>query len=308
MVKKMDVNDMIFLVGDNPFHNISHFSQDRARIRDKKATTPKHATDLIECSLVHGADGFMFSVSNTTLSILSELRKRNSIHRLSLYAIVPYATEYIQLSTQVGGIPNLAKKIIGNIILSKNLKTMLTGSIGFLKSDPVALLKTYLTYEINRIKASAGKRALIDCLILHEVLTDLGIALNFDWLFKSYIQIAKNKGITPGFNTVNSAYLIQKFFDWGIDTSEIALVSPFNKIGFQMSPSKEVCEKALTRLSKPNLIAISVLAAGYLTPTEAIEYLATLPNLRGVAVGVSKEKHAVETFKLLNKILKHNLM
>lgn len=301
----MNSNDLIFLVGDNPFHNISHFSQDRARIRDKKTTTPEHATDLLEYSIANGADGFMFSVSDTTLSILSELRKRNSIHRLSLYAIVPYASDYVQLSTQVGGIPNLAKKIIGDMILSKSLSSMLTGSIGFLKSDPVALLKTYVTYEINRIKSSAGKRARIDCLILHEVLTDLGMALDFDWLFKSYIQIVKKKGITPGFNTINSACLIQKFSDWGIDASEIVLVSPFNKIGFQMSPSKEGCEKALARLSKPNLIAISVLAAGYLKPTEAIEYLATLPNLRGVAVGVSKEKHAVETFKLLNKILKN---
>ena len=77
----------------------------------------------------------------------------------------------------------------------------------------------------------------------------------------------------------------------------------FNKVGFQMVPSKKECEKALAQLPKPNVLAISILAAGYLKPPEAIDYIAQLPNIKGVAVGVSKEKHANETFKLLREKL-----
>ncbi|MCD6431683.1 hypothetical protein J7L33_03140, partial [Candidatus Bathyarchaeota archaeon] len=66
---------------------------------------------------------------------------------------------------------------------------------------------------------------------------------------------------------------------------------------------REGCERALAELSKPNVLAISILAAGYLKPKEAIDYIAQLPNIKGVAVGVSKEKHARETFKLLNEKL-----
>jgi hypothetical protein len=50
------------------------------------------------------------------------------------------------------------------------------------------------------------------------------------------------------------------------------------------------------------VIAISILAAGYLSPSDAIDYIATLPNIKGVAVGVSKEKHAQETFKFLKAL------
>jgi hypothetical protein len=50
-------------------------------------------------------------------------------------------------------------------------------------------------------------------------------------------------------------------------------------------------------------LAISVLAAGYLKPEEAIDYIAGLPNIKGIAVGVSKEKHAYETFRLLREKL-----
>jgi hypothetical protein len=46
------------------------------------------------------------------------------------------------------------------------------------------------------------------------------------------------------------------------------------------------------------LIAISILAAGYLKLDDAMEYIASLPNVKGAAVGVSKEKHARETFRL----------
>jgi len=70
-----------------------------------------------------------------------------------------------------------------------------------------------------------------------------------------------------------------------------------------MVPSKIECEKALADIPEPVVLAISILAAGYLSPSEAISYVATLPNVKGVAVGVSKEKHARETFRLLREKL-----
>lgn len=65
-----------------------------------------------------------------------------------------------------------------------------------------------------------------------------------------------------------------------------------------MMPSIEACEKALSMVPEPVVIGVSVLAAGYISPREAAEYIAALPNIKGVAVGVSKESHARETFSL----------
>jgi hypothetical protein len=69
-----------------------------------------------------------------------------------------------------------------------------------------------------------------------------------------------------------------------------------------MNPSREECEKALVDVGAPSIIAMSILAAGYLKPLEAINYIKTLPNLKGLVVGVSKEHHARETFKLLKEL------
>jgi hypothetical protein len=96
---------------------------------------------------------------------------------------------------------------------------------------------------------------------------------------------------------------VKKFREWNINLEETVIAAPFNKIGFQMNPSREECEKVLADMPKPNVLAISILAAGYLKPKEAIDYIANLPNIKGVAVGVSKESHAYETFKLIREKL-----
>jgi hypothetical protein len=289
----------VLLVGDNPFHNISHLSQERTRLRDETLAYPKHAANLIKLSVENGANGFMFSVSETTLSILKEFHEEGKDERLGLYAIVPYAYEYVKLATQLGGITGLATHIAKKIVTSGNIGAIATGFKGIARTDPISLMETYLTYEICRIKSSAGKHANMQSILLHEVITDMTLALSLDWFFKAYINFMSKLKVTPGFNTGNFAYLVKKFREWNIDLNNIAIATPFNKVGFQMIPSKTECEKTLESLPEPIVIAISILAAGYLNPTEAIDYIATLPNIEGVAVGVSKESHARETFRLL---------
>ncbi len=106
-------------------------------------------------------------------------------------------------------------------------------------------------------------------------------------------------GIEPGFETRNFSYLVNKFKEWGIGFNGLVLAAPFNKIGFYMNPSKDECEKSLTDVSGSTVIMMSILAAGYLNPGEAIAYVRELSNANAVVVGVSNEKQARETFKLL---------
>jgi hypothetical protein len=137
--------------------------------------------------------------------------------------------------------------------------------------------------------------------LLHEIITDMALALNLDWIFKTHIEFMLKKGIKPGFETRNFAFLVNKFKNWNIDFKNVVIATPFNAVGFQMNPSREECEKALVDVRAPSIIAMSILAAGYLKPLEAVNYIKTLPNLKGVVVGVSKENHARETFKLLKE-------
>jgi len=114
----MNKQKIELIVGDNAFHGISHLSQERARCRlkNENPSNLNFATELVKLSLENGATGFMFSVSETTLSILKGLNQTNK--KVDLYAIVPYAYEYVRLATKVGGIPGLAKNISKKILFS----------------------------------------------------------------------------------------------------------------------------------------------------------------------------------------------
>lgn len=289
----------VLLVGDNPFHGISHLSQERAISRDNELANPSYAAELVKISLENGADGFMFTVSETTLSILRIISRSEVYHHCQLHAIVPYSYEFVRLAVAAGGIPGLGKKIGQQILWSRNYKSILFGLKGLLQTDPPSFLKSYLSYEISRIKSAAGRECTLSCIFLHELITDMALVLNLDWLIKAHIDFMIESGIKPGFHTHNLAYLVKKFHEWGIDFKELAITTQFNRLGFQMCPSREVCEEALARIPEAEVVAYGILASGYLRLPEAIEYVKGLPNIDGLAVGVSKRSHASETFRLL---------
>ncbi len=296
-------SDRLLLVGDNPFHNISHLSQERARARTEDPSNPKYASHLILTAMQNGANGFTFSVSETTLAILKELQANDSLSHLRLFPVVPYAFEYVRLATQLGGIPGLAKKFAADTVKSGNIKAIGSGLKGVITTDPKALMKTYLAYELDRIKSSVDTKVNVESVLLHQLITDMALALDLDEIFKEYINFLSSRKITPGFNTGNFAYFVSKFKEWKLDLNKVLILAPFNKVGFQMTPSIEECEKALSFLPSPAVIAMSVLASGSVKPKEAAEYIAGLPNVRGVALGVSKQSQAHDTFQLFKQSL-----
>jgi hypothetical protein len=291
----MSKQQLKLLVGDNAFHGISHLSQQRARERSitNDPSNTEYATQLVKLSLQNGASGFMFSVSEKTLTILEALNQEKP----ELYAIVPYAFEYVRLATRIGGISGLAKKVARDIIFSKNVITIAPSVLGLLRADPRAFLRIYLIYEISRIKSAAGKDANLKSVLLHEVITDMALALNLDWFFKYYIKFFSKSKTRPGFETRNFPFLVQKFKEWHIDLNNLIITSSFNKIGFQMNPSQAECEKTLKEIPQAEIIAMSILAAGYLGPFDAAQYIAKLSNVSHIVVGVSNERQASETFK-----------
>ncbi len=293
----------VLLVGDNPFHNISHLSQERAIARGDDISRPDYAAGLVGTALENGADGFMFSVSETTLEILKQVSKKNLNKQIQIYAIVPYAFEFVRLAVTRGGIPALTKKIGMEIVVSGNLGAMWHGAKGILGTYPSSLLKSYLAYEESRIKSAGGKQSKLASLFLHEVVTDMALALNMEWVFRTHIEFMLRRGIKPGFQTHNFACLVQKLGEWGIDSSKIAIAAQFNSLGFWMCPSREGCEEALRKVPGTEVIAYGILASGYLGVLEAVEYIRKLPELNGLAVGVSKEHHAKKTFKQISDAL-----
>ena len=294
----MPESEKLLLVGDNPFLGISHLSEDRARARGDQIGHAEYAAELILSSIKSGANGFMFSVSESTLSALKIVCEKNDNKSIGLHAIVPYAYEYVRMATHLGTL-GLGKKLAKQVFLSGNFRTMVYGLVGVAGMDPVALMKTYISYEKSRIMPCLKKKQKLTAILLHEVITDMVLAMDLEKFTKSYVRFVSDLGIKPGFETRNFPYLVNKFKEWDIDFSQIELVSSFNKVGFQMNPTQANCEEALASIPECDVIAMSVLAAGYIRLPEAADYIKGLSNLKGLVVGVSKEKHAFETFSFL---------
>jgi hypothetical protein len=302
----------MLLVGDNPFHGISHLSQDRVRARGESITRAEHAAEVVKTALANGSEGFMFSVSDTTLSILRLLRGEYSGNQFILCPIIPYAYSYVRSAVQTGGTTGLAKQFIKNVLLSLNFSAAYYALKGIVRSDPIGLLQSLVSFEISRVKSSVGKAGRIYCVYLHEILTDMAIALDLKGMVTSYIDtVSKYDGggskILAGFETRNFPMLVKKLKEWGIDLHTISITAPFNSVGFQMSPGKEACETTLKLNPELNVIAMSIMAAGFLSLKDAVRYIDSLEGLKGIVLGVSSVSHARESFQYLNETFSSQL-
>lgn len=293
----MNGDRKLLLVGDNPFLGVSHLSQERARERDPEVTGATLAADLLTTSLDNEADGFLFSVSDLALEMLGTLRQRGRSADSALFAIAPWSFEYVRAAVRLGGIPGLAKEVGGRIVRSRNFYSVFSGVGAAARNDVASMFKAYMSYEISRVRAAAGREARLASVLLHEVVGDMALGLGLDWMFRAHIEANRRAGTQPGYNTRNLPLLATRFREWGIPLEGSVIAAPFNAEGFQMTPSKEACEATLAELDGSDVIAFSILAAGHLDYSEALRYIADLPNLRGVAVGISKPRHAQSTFR-----------
>ncbi len=287
------------IVGDNPFHGISHLSQERSRARNAEVTNPKDASEIVLASIRHGAGGFMFSVSATTLSILEELQKTDGGRDVNLYPIIPYAYEQVRESV-AKGTGGLASSMLRKVVMHGGIGSASSAVYGAVVGDLGAIVSAYLRYEFKRLTRKSAK-GIVKSIFLHEVVTDMALALEMDDLFREYYEVALKLGVMPGFETRNFARLARRLRNLAMPTEKIAFAAPFNTLGYQMSPSREECEKELLNLENGNVFAFSVLAGGYLTLADAQAYIKGLPNIRGVVIGASSKDQAVEAFSNFNK-------
>ena len=134
---------------------------------------------------------------------------------------------------------------------------------------------------------------------LHNALSDMVAGLKMADIAHFFSKhIVEKYQVAPGFCTLNSPLLTNFLKDVKIENP--LLMAPFNPIGFQMNPSRETAEKVLKKIPS-RMIAMSTLAAGYVKPKEAYEYISTLTEINSVIVGASSQEHIVENFKLLRK-------
>ena len=292
---KDDLLDRIIL-GHNQFFGINHMSSEKGIVREKYFNDISNIIDLIKYAHCEGAGGLMLSTHERAREIAKALRKDAELaNNLNLYILLPYMAKYVRKANE-RGLVNMMFETLESAGWSERLRIGLKGGIGVLKQDPFSIIKAMIDIELLPFKGLN-----IKAVFLHNSLTDLACGLGLSEVIKFFNEyILKKHNTSPAFCTLSSGLAMKYFHEIGME--DPIVMAPFNPAGFQMSPSKETCEEVLHKVPA-KVIAMSVLAAGYVRPQEAYAYLATLPEIKSVIVGASSKRHIDEIFELL-KILK----
>ena len=285
------------LLGDSGFIGTDSLTQDRTA-ESLAQLDPEKAMHVMRIAFSTGADGFVFYTHPTNLAVLKLLSSLDEVS-FDMYPLFPYAPELVRDVDEKGTVGMIMDRI-KSLALAGKVKSLFDGGLAALTTDPVGMLKMSLEAEVGSFLRAAPPRARLKGIFLHDLIVDLSVALGLEDVIATHISIAADKyKVKPGLATKNFPRLVRFLEKNNISPGGTMIMTPFNKLGFQMNPSREACEETLASRSYLDVVATGVLSAGILDLETALAYIKKVKNLRSVTVGVSREEHARTTFKAL---------
>jgi len=281
------------ILGHNQFYGISHMSLERGEKRRKFFEDVERVREIIDFTSELGIDGLMLSTHDNVTSIIQMISKDK---KYRYYPLLPYVRKYLNLYNLLGYF-GLFMNIMSRSTLKQKVKFSLRIANPFQKII-FKLIRCMIDIELQPFQKEE-----VRAVFLHNILTDFLVALKQEEIIREYIKYMQHLGLEPAFCTLNFPSLVQILNS--MDVESPLVMAPFNKVGYQMNPSREACEDMLKKNPDYRVIAMSTLASGYLGPQEAYEYIfSAIPQIYGVVVGVSSKKHAEETFSVLSQFIK----
>lgn len=282
------------VLGHNPFFGVDHLSQAKAAERDVKFQAVDGILEMVRFARDKGVRGMMMSTHPRANLVADALRGDPPLlDSLNIYPLLPYIAKYVRESNEKG-LVNVVLDQVKGAGVGQTLSMFTRGGLAVLRKDVQEILRTLIQVELLPFRDLRVK-----AVFLHDALTDMGLALEMRGIFELYLEeIAKRYEAEPAFATKNLPMLAEKFGAWGFEKPLV--LTHFNKVGFNMNPSRQACERCLAE-SDVQIMTMGSLASGYLKPDEAYHYLFGLPRMDSVVVGVSTRAHAEDTFAAIDR-------
>lgn len=284
------------LLGHNQFFGVNHLEAGAGNEKAIYFSDVRRIMDVIRFARENGVNAMMMSTHERALLVAEEIRKDPDLRaNFRIHLLIPYVAKYIKLANEKG-LVTVVTDALGSASLTEKLGTLWSGGLGALTGDANKILTTLIDFEVGPFRDLN-----LGSIVLHDVLADLALGLDMAEVFATFDRHVREKyGTLPGFGTKNLPRMMALLDRAGV--VDPFVMAAINKKGFWTNPSLARCEETL-RTRKLRLLAMSTLAAGYLKPDEAYEYLFGLPNVASVVVGVSSRHHAVETFGAIRRQL-----
>lgn len=281
------------ILGHNQFFGVNHLAAQTGNQKEAYFSDVSRIVALLHFCREQEVKAMMMSTHERAIAIAEALQKEGMLKDTNIYLLLPYAAKYVKQANEKGLI-NIVTDSLGGTGLQEKMSMFFRGALGFVSKDMQKILTAMIDFEM-----APFRRLNLRAVFLHDVLTDLALGWEAPQvleLFASHVQ-EKYQAI-PAFCTKNLPRLVALLEKTGIKNPLI--MASINKIGYQVNPSREAFETCLQE-KQLRLLAMSTLAAGYLKPREAYEYIFSLPRVDSVVVGVSTREHALEAFSEIRR-------
>ena len=288
------IDKIIF--GDNQFFGINHRSQDKAEELLKRFSDVHNILKVYDDAFDCGIKAVMLNSNDRAEEICQYFRDhKDKYGDIAWYPSVPYPHKYADMVNEMGILPAISEVLFKGNSAGGILNMIGKGTMAVLTKDAMRMMEMLLDVEFKIYRGLNVK-----VFFLLNPITDLLLGYNIKDVFEHYCEYVRKKyKVTPGFITLNMPYLKSKLTEWGIE--DVVICSSINKAGFNMFPSKEAYEKAIAE-NNPNkyqLMAMSPLASGSITPQESFDYINNM-NLQSVVFGASSKAHIQSSYDLIN--------
>jgi hypothetical protein len=280
------------LFGDNQFFAVSHLSDEKSRAQSIRFKDNSAIIEVLDQVIDLGINTFMCTTHDRISGICDHIRNNQERYKnFKIYPCMPYAHKYANAVTELGIMGALKQYLPGNIF-----STMAKGGLAYVKKDFASMMELLIDAEMKMFKGISTP-----VIFIQNVLVDMVLGLGMYEVFAEYdAYIRKKYNAEAGYITMNLPKLLEALKSVGI--SNPIICSSINKIGFRMSGGIDIYEKVL-KDGNFRPIAMQVLAAGAISPNEAIEYLGNFPKIQSVLFGASTKSHIRQTKELIEQYI-----
>jgi hypothetical protein len=272
------------LFGDNQFFAVNHISDEKSRVQAQKFKTDQAIVKVLNDAMDCGISTFMCTTHDRIANICDIIRAQPEVYKnFKIFPCMPYAHKYANAVTELGISGTIKQYVPGNFFGS-----LFKGGVAYLSKDYESIMELMIDAEMKMFK-----NINTPVIFLQNVITDLLIGLRATEIlvaFHKYIRVKYNS--EAGFITMNMPKLVAILEEAGIENPIIC--ASINKAGFRMSGGKEAYEHVL-KTKQFRAIAMQVLGGGAIPPSEAIEYVCSLPKIESILFGASSKANIENT-------------
>jgi hypothetical protein len=278
------------LFGDNQFFGVNHMSEEKALAQTMRFQDIKAVINVLDIAYDMGIRTFMCTTHDRIALVCDHMRANPKRYKdFIFYPGMPYAHKYANAVTEDGVVGALKRFVPGSFV-----GTFLRGGKAVATRDTLELMKMLVDAEMKMFK---GLRT--DVIFIQNVVTDLLLGLGVEDVFAAFASYVRKKyKAEPGFFTMNMPRLVEVLERVGVENPIVC--ASINKIGFRMCGGVEAYERTL-REKKFRAVAMSVLASGAISPSEALEYVCNLKGVESIVFGASSKANIQQTKQLIEQ-------